>query len=272
MSARACAGLVWIALAACSTPSSRSSGPVPLGLAQSALAEGDLELAERDLSGLFVDGLPIERAGDVFWAGWMLASAHADLALAANAFGADGGVERMGHTQAALFYARSARATQYFAADDPPEGLEFAGSHDDAALALDLLEIVLLARLGFAESAARLLETRPGLMEAESAQELTERARLGGNLAVHLTLALFEIESLRAGPRAFELAVGVLEAADRHPGVLDREAVARVEDWIRTGSEWTFRCPECRQAAVPELRACPNDQTPLAGFFPERRR
>jgi hypothetical protein len=261
---RAVAILV-LCLCACAGGGARE--PADLTQAQAAERFGDMAQAERELAPLFVDGVPRARRPEVFWAGWFLAGAHARQAFEPpRDVGLGGGALRASHAQAALWYARRARLELDVAPDLPPQGLEFAGGRDDAALGLDLLELALEGQLGFDERVGRMLEADPELSRPGGAARLAQSARLDARAAARLELALFRYASTRDPQRAFDSAVRVLEASDAQAGVLGEREVAGLENWIRSGGGRPFRCPDCRQSAQPELRACPNDQTPLARF------
>ena len=252
-------------LGACAGAPDVRREPADVLRATAAERFGELAAAERELAPLFLDDVPRARRGEVFWAGWFLAGAHARAALEpARDVGLGGGAVRAAHAQAALYYARRARLELDAAPDRPPEGLDYAGSRDDAALGLDLLELALEARLGFADRVARMVEAGPELARPDGALRLAEQAQLDARQTARLELALWDYWAPRDEERAFDLAVDVLRAADGLDGLLARSEVARLEAWIREGGR--FRCPECRQPAVPELRACPNDQTPLGRF------
>lgn len=260
-----------LALVACACGAPRQvRAPAELTLAQASAEFGDLAQAERELVPLFADEVPGARRGEVFWAGWFLAQAHARLAFEpARDVGLGGGAARAAHAQAAFDYARRARLALDAAPDLPPPGLEFAGNSMDAALGLDLLELALEGALGFQERVARRVGAQAELDRPGGPQRLTQAARLDGRTALRVDLALFEHWAQSDPARAFECAARALEAGDRSAGWLGEREEARLEAWIRGGAGRPFRCPECRQPAVPELRACPNDQTPLAQFLLE---
>jgi hypothetical protein len=252
-----------LALAACSVAPDPRRDPADVGRAAEAERFGDLAQAERALAPLFLDDVPRARRGEVFWAGWFLATAHARAAFEPpRDVGLGGGGARAAHAQAALYYARRARTCLDAAPDLPPAGLEYPGNRDQAALALDLLELALEAQLGFDERVARMVEANAELTRLGGEARLAEAAHLDPRQSARLDLALWGHWAQRDEARALELAADTLVAADAHDGLLGQVEIARLEDWIRQGGR--FRCPECRQAAVPELRACPNDQTPLA--------
>lgn len=257
-----------LVLGLCSCGAGRVREPADVGLAQTAERFGELERAERSLAALFADEVPRARRCEVFWAGWFLACAHARLAFEPpRDVGLGGGALRAAHAQAALYYARRARLELGVAPELPPEGLEFAGDCNDAALGLDLLELALQGQLGFGERVARMLEADGELAREGGEARLAQAARLDPRTAVRLDLALFDHWSGRDAQRAFHFAVHALAASDAQVGLLGEREVARLEGWIRAGAGRPFRCPECRQPAAPELRACPNDQTPLENFL-----
>lgn len=254
---------------ACGAPQ-HASEPSGLAQAQAAAGFGELAQAERELATLFSDEVPRARRGEVFWAGWFLAHAHARLAFEpAREVGLGGGAARAAHAQAAFYYARSGRLELDVAPDRPPAGLEYAGDRFDAALGLDLLELALEGLLGFQERVARRVGAQGDLALPGGAVRLGEAAHLDGFTRVRLDLALHGHFGRNDPERAFEFAARALEAGDRSTGILGEREEAALEAWIRTGAGRPFRCPECRQPAVPELRACPNDQTPLARFLLE---
>jgi hypothetical protein len=257
-----------LALVACACGGARQvREPAGLAQAQAAADFGDLAQAERELAPLFGDDVPDARRGEVFWAGWFLAHAHARLAFEpARDVGLGGGAARAAHAQAAFFYARRARLALDAAPDLPPPGLEFAGDSLDAALGLDLLELALEGLLGFRERVARRVAAAAELGRPGGPLRWIQAAHLDDRTALRVDLALFDLRVDSDPQGAFECAVRVLEAGDRHAGLLGEREEARLEAWIRGGAGRPFRCPECRQPATPELRACPNDQTPLAQF------
>jgi hypothetical protein len=245
-----------LALWLCACTSGGTRGSVDLSQARAAQLSGDLAGAERELQPLFVDGVPRERRSQVFWAGWWLAGAHARLAFEPPRDAVPGGgALRASHAQAALWYTGRARATLDAAPDRAPPELEFAGGRDEAALGLDLLELALQGHLGFDEPVARLLAADPELARPGGAERRAQSARLDPRFATRLELALFHQRPARAPA-----------AAHAQPGWLGEREVAGLEDWIRGGAGRAFLCPDCRLPARPELRACPNDQTPLARF------
>ncbi|HVS19274.1 MAG TPA: hypothetical protein VMT18_11785, partial [Planctomycetota bacterium] len=194
-----------------------------------------------------------------------LATSHARAACEPpRDLGLGGGGVRAAHAQAALYYARRARHELDAAPDRAPPELEFAGGRDEAALGLDLVELALEALLGFDQRVSRMVEANADLTRPGGAERLAQAARLDPRLAARLDLALWEHWVQRDEARAFDLAVRALAAGDAGDGILGEREVAALEAWIR--ADGRFRCPACRQAAVPELRACPNDQTPLARF------
>lgn len=279
---RSCLGLVWsavgcalLALTGCrASPATASSPAHVFEQAWSVHAEVDPLETERILAPLGADGPA--RPQVRFWATWMLARAHALAALRARdeAAGAALAVEghpRAMHEVAALYHARAALhdLPEAEAAGRVELPLELAGCDAaDAAAGLELLEIGLLERLGFEERVTRLLEQRPTLLDPFAAAAMLELGRVEPRLAAPIWLALFQ--RLQRGDQAdaFACAARALAASDLAPGALEAADVARLERWIRSGARSRFRCPECRQEAVPELRACPNDHTPLERFVP----
>jgi len=45
-----------------------------------------------------------------------------------------------------------------------------------------------------------------------------------------------------------------------------QDAYPLVDAWIENEAPFVYRCPECAQPAIPQLRACPNDQVRLERF------
>ena len=123
--------LLVAALAACSVGPDPRREPADVARATAAEHFGDLATAERELAPLFLDDVPRARRGEVFWAGWFLASAHARAAFEPRAAGLGGGGVGAAHAQAALFYARRARLGFDAAPDLPPPELDYDGSRDD---------------------------------------------------------------------------------------------------------------------------------------------
>lgn len=262
---RRAAVLLVAGLAACGSAPERRPPSGEVARAVAASSSGDLAQAERELAPLFVDDVPEARRGEVFWAGFVLARAHARAALGAGGdAGPGGGGARASHAQAALYYADRARRALESSGERPPAELDDAGTRDEAALALDLLELSLQGLLGFDERVARMVQANAELLRPGGAERLAREARLDAPLEARLDLTLWEHWAPRDERRAFDLAVRTLTASDAAAAPLAPRDVARVEAWLRRDGR--FRCPECRQAAVPELRACPNDQTPLARF------
>lgn len=262
-----------LALAGCRA--SPPAAPPPAQVLEHAwrihAAADPLEI-ERVLAPLGADG---PAPPDVrFWASWMLARAHALAALRARDVTAElaaAGHPRSQHEVAALYHARAALhdldAAQAAGRTELP--LELAGCDAaDAGAGLELLEVGLLERLGFEERATRLLEQRPGLLDPLAVAALLERGRIEPRLGAPIWLALFQRHQREDDAAAFACASRALAASDLSPGALEPADVARLERWIRSGARLRFRCPDCGQEAVPELRACPNDHTPLERFVP----
>jgi hypothetical protein len=260
-------GLAALAGAGCRSGGASDDGPPALDVAAAALDLGEVETVERALEPQLADGAPQWSPEDRFWSCWLLAQAKALRALdLSNDWGADVSAERTGlEVNAAYFAGLAANAALRADGNSHAPGSPELG-FEQAALGLELLRVSLLERLGFSERAQWRAAQIPGLASTgEIAREL-EQSGLHERLHARVWWALFQERSRRDPAGAFPFAVAALRAADPWPGSLDAEEVRGVEGWIQHGAPFAFRCPECSQAAIPELRGCPNDQTALERF------
>jgi len=263
------AALATWTFAGCSSTSSSGAGSPALDVAAAALDLGEIETVERALEPQLADGAPQWSPEERFWSCWLLAQAKALAALdRAGDWDAESRAERTSLEVSAAYFAGLAAnaALRVDAGSHAPGSPDL--SFEDAALGLELLRVALLERLGFSERAQWRAAQIPGLASASEIASVIERSGLHERLHARVWWALFQERSRRAPAEAFPFAVGALRAADPWPGALDQDEVRGIEGWIKEGAPFTFRCPECSQPAIPELRSCPNDQTPLERFQP----
>lgn len=261
--------LVALACAGCRSSGDGASGSPALDVAAAALDLGEVAAVERALEPNLADGAPEWSAEDRFWSCWLLAQAKALKAL-----------DLSGDWQSAALQERTALEVNsaYFAGLAANAALRVEGgshapgdaelSFDEASIGLELLRVSLLERLGFSERAQWRAAQIPGLASAPEISAELGRSGLHERLQARVWWALFQERSRREPASAFPFAVAALRAADPWPGALDVEEVRGVERWIQQGAPYTYQCPECGQGAIPELRGCPNDQTPLERFVP----
>ena len=269
----ALAALAALACAGCRSGGGGDSGSPALDVAAAALDLGEVASVERALEPQLADGAPEWSAEERFWSCWLLAQAKALKALDLSGdWQSDASKERTAlEVNAAYFAGLAANAALRTSGGSHAPG-DPELSFEEAAVGLELLRVSLLERLGFSERAQWRAAQIPGLSSAgEIAQEI-DRSGLHERLHARVWWALFQERSRRDPATAFPFAVAALRAADPWPGALDAAEVHGVERWIQQGVPYAYRCPECGQAAIPELRGCPNDQTPLERFEPSQPR
>jgi len=269
LSARTFALAAFAALACASCRSSGDSRSPALDVAAAALDLGEVAAVERALEPQLADGAPEWSAEERFWSCWLLAQAKALKALDLSGTGqADALQERTAlEVNAAYFAGLAANAALRTSGGSHAPG-DPELSFDEAVVGLELLRVSLLERLGFSERAQWRAAQIPGLSSADEIAAEVGHSGLHERLHARVWWALFQERSRRDPATAFPFAVAALRAADAEPGALDAQEVRGVERWIQQGTPYGYRCPECRQAAIPELRGCPNDQTPLERFEP----
>lgn len=255
----------------------RSAGAPPppsgsLAVAEAALDLGEPQSVELQLEPLFADGAGASSAADRFWSAWLLAQARALRALDVPL---QGGVEeralRASRELGALYFAGVAAQEALAAGAGEPSPVRAGLEVVDAERGLELLRLAVLSRLGFGERVAWIADQLGDLEAPATVASLLELSGLHARLEPRVWYALFGDRSRRDPARAYPLAVRTLAASDRSPGSLGREEIRAVERWIEEEAPFLYRCPACGQAAVPQLRACPNDQTPLERFIGGRR-
>jgi hypothetical protein len=264
--------LALLAIAAsCRTSGAERAGRDPLDVAATALDLGEAGALESQLEPLFADAARPLDPEPRFWSAWMLAQARALRALEVPPGGGGAGIQRTSLELGALYFARQASDVRSSAdgAAPVPGGGEVTVA--DAARGLDLLRVALLARLGFDERVAWVLDQLPGTGTLVDLAERVDRSGLHERLRPGVWLALFGDRARRDPTQAFPFAAAALASSDLSPGSAAAADVLAVEAWIEHEAPFVYCCPECAQPAIPQLRACPNDQTRLDRFVPSPR-
>lgn len=232
------------------------------------LAEPDVLELERRLAPLLAANAR-SSASERFWAAFALAEGHA-LRAQSTAGRADPDHRRARAEVAALYYAEIAAAHAGGAVGGAELPASIAAvSAEDASLALEFVSLSLLRGLGFDERVARLCRRRELFLDPGAGALVLERGGVDPRLHAGVWNVVFE-ELEYVDPRAAVVAAArALVTSDQAPGALSDERIELLEGYVREGSGFELRCPDCRTPAVPELRSCPNDHTPIDRFFVE---
>ena len=184
-----------------------------------------------------------------------------------------------GHLVAAMMYASLAKdifpaAHGGSLVEDGEEVLphELSGFDvETASINLDLCMLVVQAQLGFGANVERTLDNSNELHTDAGAKRLLDRTHFDTSLRPWIYFTLFDYLKTRNEPSAYRFGVLAMESAGDANGTLGPKRNAAIIRWIKEGSNYVFKCPQCNSAAVPEMHACPTDQTPLIDFFAAER-
>jgi hypothetical protein len=138
---------------------------------------------------------------------------------------------------------------------------------DTAQTNLALCELVVQAELGFQSNVERTLDNSNEMWTDAGAIRLLDRTQFDKSLRPWIYFTLFDYLKTRNEPAAYRFGVLAMEHAKDAQGALGSKRLAGIVTWIKSGSRYVFKCPQCNSDAVPEMHACPTDQTPLIDFF-----
>lgn len=137
--------------------------------------------------------------------------------------------------------------------------------------ALDVIVLVVHARLGFEDRVAKTLESSSALCEIVRCEQLLEESGVALALRPWVYRTVFHYLRDRDEPAAYLFGVRMLETASDARGTLGKADSDAVIDWIRHGSRYDFKCPSCNRSVIPEMRACEEDQIPHRLYYAERK-
>jgi hypothetical protein len=185
----------------------------------------------------------------------------------------------VGHLVAAMMYASfakdtypAARGGQLVEKGEEVLPHELSGFDvETAQINLELCMLVVQAELGFESNVERTLDNSNEMWTDAGAIRLLDRTHFDTSLRPWVFYTLFDYLKTRNEPAAYRFGVLAMEHAGDANGTLGTKRTAGIIHWIKEGSHFVFKCPQCNSAAVPEMHACPTDQTPLIDFFAAER-
>jgi hypothetical protein len=283
------------ALGACSSPNPYAGPQKQLAQDSKRIQSGEYQAAARDLERLLVS-TDREDPGarlQALYAAHLLTQAHALASLGAPYLreptvetGLGGGAPRhsgVGHVVAASMYAALGRelAANVDKAPREHKGVkllpaEFDGFEPkDVRANLALFQMVALARLGFDERVRDFIAGSAELHSFEACGALLERLRVAPGLRPWIHASVFDYlrRSESTEPESYKFAVQALVASTGTGGAFDPRRREELATWIRSGSNYEYRCPEHRILVQPELGRCQEIgcERALFEFTPQRK-
>jgi hypothetical protein len=284
-----------VALAACSSPNPYAGPQKQLAQDAKRIAAGEYQAASRDLERMIAQS-DRDDAGarlQALYAAHLLTQTHA-LASLGSPFlrepsietGLGGGAPRhsgVGHVVAASMYAALGRELSANVESAPREHkgvkllpAEFDGFEPkDVRANLALFQMVALARLGFDERVRDFVAGSAEMHNFEACTKLLDRLRVAPGLRPWIHAAAFDYlrRSESTEPESYKFAVQALVAAADSGGAFDARRREELATWIRSGSNYEYRCPEHRILVQPELGRCQEIgcQRALFEFTPQRK-
>lgn len=284
---------------ACAAPRPSDAGRAQLADALARLSAGDLEGVDEQACALFADTQAEAGANALprFFAGWLLAQAHARAAEsgpflrerthAASRIGALGqrdDPERRpavdSHRLATIYHASQARALYGAAARSgrerqgdelvPAELLDFGVEQADANL--QILLATTYSRLGFTSEVAKSLARSPELLQQESAVEALQRYRVPPELRPWTCAMVFDHLRDADEEQAYRFAIVALEGQQRFGHGLPQREIARLEEWILHGASVQFVDPKSQTPYLPGATRSPISGVPHLEYVPVERR